>query len=160
MPEPDAKKKKTIPQRLVHAWEPLRGSFSIASFGILTVFQVLLKTFDLEEKLEKHGWWPPWASFLNYTIYAFVFLFFLRAMFLLAEENGELREDLAKKGEDCGSARDENKKLLSRYRNVITAIRDTVHDTRDALFSEQGFSRLVETDGEEGVAHFYTIIES
>lgn len=80
-------------------------------------------------------------------IYAFAFCFFLRALFLLAEENGKSKEALEGAEKSCG-----------RYRGTVANLRDTIHETREALMSTEGFARLASLD-EGAASHFYRIVE-
>lgn len=80
---------KTFPERLVHAWGPLKKSFSFRVVGLVALIEMLLRAFEVESKLEQANRWPSWAPAAHYLLLCVGILYFVRGVFRLAEKNGE-----------------------------------------------------------------------
>jgi hypothetical protein len=153
------KKKKSIPQRLTHAWEPLKSSFSVVTFGIVGLTELLGWLFNAHEKLQKWGLWPHWAPLANLIVFCLVAGFFVRAIFLLAEENGELTETLATVREECDEMSNKITGTTVQYCDAVGAIRDLIHDTRESMLRGEAFLRLLGFDDQKAIEHLYSIVE-
>jgi hypothetical protein len=153
------KKRKSLPERLMHAWEPLKSSFSVVTFGIVGVAELLGWLLDLHEKFHKWGVWPHWAPAANVIFVCIVFAFFLRAVFLLAEENGELTESLLTLRQRCDATTEKVTATAVQYCDAVGAIRDLIHDTRESMLRGDAFLRLLSLDDKEAIDHLYSIVE-
>jgi len=144
-PQPE-KPKKTIPERISHAWQPLKDSFSVQLFSAATVLEIIGFVFEWHKKLEEARLWPEWAPALNVSIYGVLTLLCARAIFLLAEKNGELREELT-------SALG----LIESNTTAIATIHDIIHETRDSLLANNSFLAFLVSSEDEGSKPLFEI---
>lgn len=135
-----ANNKKSIPERISHAWEPLKSSFSVQLFSAATVVEVLGFVFGWHKHLEHMGLWPSWAPAVNISIYAVFTILCARAIFLLAEKNGELRDQVTV----CAGQSESNTR-------VVAALHDIIHETRDSLLADNAFLSFLPASEEDGV---------